>query len=43
VIGTLGGYEARRRLATAFGRDLPAGLLEDAVAIIVGLLAAYFA
>lgn len=43
VIGTLGGYEARRRLAAAFGRDLPAGLLEDAVAIVLGLLAAYFA
>jgi uncharacterized membrane protein len=43
IIGTLGGYEARRRLATAFGRDLPAGLLEDVVAIVVGLLAGYFA
>lgn len=43
VIGTLGGYAARRRLALAFGRDLPAALTEDAVAIIVGLLAAFFA
>lgn len=43
VIGTLGGFEARRRLAAVFGRDLPAGLLEDVVAIVVGLLAAYFA
>jgi uncharacterized membrane protein len=43
VIGTLGGFEVRRRLATAFGRDLPAGLLEDAVAIVVGLLAGFFA
>jgi uncharacterized membrane protein len=43
VIGTLGGYEARRRLAMAFGRDLPAALIEDAVAIVVGLLAAFFA
>jgi uncharacterized membrane protein len=43
VIGTLGGYAARRRLATAFGRDLPAALIEDAVAIVVGLLAAFFA
>ena len=33
VIGTLGGAEARGRLAKAFGRDLPAGLLEDVVAI----------
>jgi uncharacterized membrane protein len=41
VLGTLGGYEARRRLALALGRDLPAALIEDAVAIIVALLAAY--
>lgn len=34
VIGTLGGAEARGRLAKAFGRDLPAGLLEDVVAVI---------
>jgi uncharacterized membrane protein len=33
VIGTLGGAAARARLAQAFGRDLPAALLEDAVAI----------
>ncbi|TCS10509.1 DUF4126 domain-containing protein [Caulobacter sp. BK020] len=33
VIGTLGGAEARGRLARAFGKDLPAGLLEDVVAI----------
>jgi uncharacterized membrane protein len=38
VIGTLGGAEARGRLATAFGKDLPAALIEDAVAIIGGLL-----
>jgi uncharacterized membrane protein len=37
VIGTLGGAEARRRLAEAFGRDLPAALLEDAVAILGAL------
>jgi uncharacterized membrane protein len=43
IVGTLGGYEARRRLAVAFGRDLPAALGEDAVAIVVGLLAAFFA
>jgi uncharacterized membrane protein len=41
VIGTLGGAEVRARLATAFGKDRPAGLLEDAVAIIVALFAAY--
>ncbi|MEO6103340.1 MAG: DUF4126 family protein [Pseudoxanthomonas sp.] len=33
VIGTLGGRAVRARLATAFGRDLPAALLEDVVAI----------
>jgi uncharacterized membrane protein len=33
VIGTLGGAAARGRLAQAFGRDLPAALLEDVVAI----------
>ncbi len=33
VIGTLGGAEARARLATAFGRDLPAALIEDVVAV----------
>lgn len=34
VIGTLGGSAARGRLAAAFGRDLPAALIEDAVAIV---------
>lgn len=33
TIGTLSGAEARGRLAGAFGRDLPAALVEDAVAI----------
>ena len=33
VAGTLGGAAGRGRLAGAFGRDLPAALLEDAVAI----------
>jgi uncharacterized membrane protein len=40
VIGTLGGAWARARLAAAFGRDTPAALLEDAVAIIVAALVA---
>jgi uncharacterized membrane protein len=34
VIGTLDGAEARGRLARAFGRDMPAALIEDAVAIV---------
>lgn len=33
VIGTLGGAAARARLAAAFGRDLPAALIEDVVAV----------
>lgn len=37
VIGTLGGAELRGRLAKAFGRDLPAALLEDLVAIGLAL------
>ncbi|TPI44720.1 DUF4126 domain-containing protein [Mesorhizobium sp. B2-9-1] len=38
VIGTLGGAEVRGRLAAAFGKDQPAAFIEDAVAIIGGLL-----
>jgi uncharacterized membrane protein len=33
VIGTLGGAEARARLAAAFRQDRPAALIEDLVAI----------
>ena len=33
VIGTYGGAAARKALADVFGRDLPPGLIEDAVAI----------
>lgn len=39
VIGTLGGRRARARLADTFGRDRPAALIEDAVAVFLGLLA----
>lgn len=38
VIGTLGGRAARAKLATAFGSDRPAALLEDVVAIAGALL-----
>jgi uncharacterized membrane protein len=38
VIGTLGGYAARARLAAAFGKDIPAAFIEDAVAIVVAIL-----
>nr|WP_277874401.1 hypothetical protein [Leptolyngbya sp. FACHB-8] len=42
-MGTLGGAAVRSRLGKAFGRDLPAALIEDAIAIggailVVGLL-----
>jgi uncharacterized membrane protein len=41
VIGTLAGAEARVLLARAFGRDLPAALIEDAVALVVAFAAVH--
>lgn len=38
VIGTLGGAAARARMAAAFGKDMPAALIEDAVAIAGAVL-----
>lgn len=38
VIGTYGGAAVRGRLAASFGRDLPAALIEDAVAVIGAVL-----
>ncbi|SEI15792.1 Uncharacterized membrane protein [Rhizobium tibeticum] len=38
VVGTLGGATARGKLAAAFGKDTPAALIEDAVAIIGALV-----
>jgi uncharacterized membrane protein len=38
VIGTYGGAAVRGRLSAMFGHDLPAALIEDAVAVIGGLL-----
>ena len=38
AIGTLGGAAARARAAAAFGRDLPAALIEDVIAIGCALL-----
>lgn len=38
VIGTYGGSAVRGTLATIFGRDLPAALIEDAVAVIGGFV-----
>ena len=34
VLGTLGGSAFRRALAKAIGKDLPAALIEDAIAIV---------
>ena len=39
VVGTLGGAKGRALLAEAFGDDLPAALVEDAVAASLALLA----
>jgi uncharacterized membrane protein len=41
VAGTFGGAKARSFLARMFGRDLPAALLEDAVALGIGALALF--
>jgi uncharacterized membrane protein len=38
VAGTLGGAEFRTRLAKAFGNDLPAALIEDAIAVIASIV-----
>jgi uncharacterized membrane protein len=38
AIGTFGGAEIRSYLAKAFGRDQPAAFIEDAGAIILGLI-----
>ena len=37
IIGTLGGAAFRGRLATAFGADRPAAIIEDIVAIVAAL------
>ena len=39
ILGTLGGSKARAAAARLFGRDLPAALLEDVVAIALVFLA----
>jgi uncharacterized membrane protein len=38
VIGTLGGYAARAKLAAAFRKDMPAAFIEDAVAILAAIV-----
>lgn len=39
VVGTLAGAKGRGLLARAFGRDLPAALVEDALAIVLAFAA----
>jgi len=43
VAGTLGGYEFRARLAKAFGKDTPAALIEDVIAIAGAILIVWLA
>ena len=43
VLGTYGGADIRARLAKSFGRDLPAALIEDVVAVILAFLVVYLA
>ena len=38
VVGTLGGRAFRSRLAQAFGKDKPAAIIEDVIAIVGGVL-----
>lgn len=42
VVGTLGGAAARGKLAARFGKDLPAALIEDAVAVFGALALIHF-
>jgi len=41
VLGTLGGASCRAVLAQAFGRDFPAAILEDAIAITIAGLSVF--
>ena len=41
VAGTFGGTKARSLLARTFGRDLPAALIEDAVALGIAAFALF--
>jgi uncharacterized membrane protein len=43
VCGTIGGAKFRAAIAKAFGKDLPAALIEDAIAVFGGLLIVYMA
>ena len=43
VIGTLAGAEVRAALVRNFGRDLPAALIEDVIAIAIAFMVVYLA
>lgn len=43
IIGTYGGATIRASLAKSFGRDRPAALIEDGIAIVAALLIVYLA
>lgn len=43
IIGTLVGAELRAMLAKSFGRDMPAALLEDVLAVVLAFLVVYLA
>lgn len=43
IIGTLAGAEVRAYLAKSFGRDLPAALIEDVLAVVLAILVVYLA
>ena len=38
IVGTLGGRAFRSKLAAAFGKDKPAAIIEDVIAIVGGIL-----
>ena len=43
IVGTVGGAAARSRLASTLGKDRPAALIEDAVAILAAVAIVYLA
>ena len=43
VVGTYVGADIRARLAKSFGRDMPAALIEDVVAIVLAFVVVYLA
>jgi uncharacterized membrane protein len=43
IIGTFGGAAGRARLAAALGRDRPAAIVEDVLAVAAGLLIVFLA